>query len=281
MRARFVYSRVSGRGLSPKKIEYIVNELKKTFDEVEVCTIETIEEGREFAKSSLPEDTLIISGGDGFFNRIISEVARMDNPPTIGYINSGTLCDIGVNFGVKGSIKNSLKIIEEGYTKEFDAVKINNHFFFYMSATGAFSSVSYKVRQKNKRKIGRFSYYFSSLIDFFKKYHIKGVVKYDDKEISFDSPFIMCLSGKNVGGFKVNDGKIDDGIVELYLPRHGLFHGIFPIIFKSKKVVILKSDKFDIVFDKKERLIKDGELFEAESVHIECLKKKLKIYAKR
>ena len=69
--------------------------------------------------------------------------------------------------------------------------------------------------------------------------------------------------------------------MELYIPRHDIFHGIFPIIFKSKKNIILKSSKFEIDFNQKESLIKDGELFEAETLKIECLKKKLKIYAKR
>lgn len=281
-RAIFIYSKISGHGLNEKKVAYIKDRLEKIFDPLEIYqTTPSLEDMVSLIHSKSDYDAIIIGGGDGLFNKLASAISDMDKRPTIGYINSGTLCDIGRNFGINGNIKKALDVIEAGNTKSFDAVKLNDNYFFYMSAAGAFSSVSYKVRQKEKRKIGRFSYYFASIKDLFKRTKVKGRIEYDSKVVDFASGFIMCLSGKHVGGFKVNDGEINDGIVELYLPKDGPFHGIVPIIFKSKKTVILRSNEFKIEFDNEQSVIVDGEEVKCKSANISVLNNWLNIYSKK
>ena len=43
MKARFIYSTVSGRGLKPAQVDFIVSELKKVYDEVDVHPMPSVE----------------------------------------------------------------------------------------------------------------------------------------------------------------------------------------------------------------------------------------------
>ena len=280
-KALFLYSDDTGQGAVNRHLESILARLKKTFSELEAKKTSSAEEGAALALEACGVyDVLIFSGGDGTFNNIVSALQGKENTPTLGYINGGTLCDIGRNFGVHGSYRRALKIIEKGFTCGFDIGEINGSLFTYMAAVGAFADISYSTKRKYKKRLGRIVYYFKAIGEAFvpKKVHCHVIA--DGKEWDLNVPFILCLNGKNVGGFPVNDKKssMHDGKFELYLTKPGLFNGLLHyLFFKTRTTKIVASD-LQIQADYPFPWTLDGEKGPVGDVHIKALDSKLRIF---
>ena len=88
--------------MSQKKIEKVHKALSGSFETLDVYRISDMEEAKEYARNKANEyDAYLISGGDGTFHHIVNALATLDSLPVLGYIQSGTICDVGRALGVK------------------------------------------------------------------------------------------------------------------------------------------------------------------------------------
>ena len=287
--ALFLYSEATGTGVVNRHIDEVKSRLSRCFDSLDVVLTSSMEDGIERAQKACGVyDALIFSGGDGTFNHIAASLIGRENAPTLGYINGGTVCDVGRNFGIHGSFRRALKIIEEGHTCGFDMGKINDEYFTYVAAIGAFADIPYVTPRKYKKRIGRIAYYFRAVGEAFAPKKIHTHIVADGVEYDVFTPFILCLNGKNVGGFPINLGSssIHDGKFELFLTKPGIFNGLLHyLLFKMRTVKIIASDfKIEVEYPLPWDL--DGEKGPMGNVHIQALDSGLRIfcakkYAKR
>ena len=279
-KALCLYSTKTGKARIRKHLDEIIARLKACFLTLDVFEMPSMEEGQEKAKQSCGVyDVLIVFGGDGTMRNIIQAIVCEKEKPILGYINGGTMSDFGTNFGIKGSHKHALRIIEEGHIKEMDVGKVNDQYFGYVAAVGAYADIPYVVKRKYKKRIGSLAYYVKAVQEGFVPKKIKGVLRYDDKEIPFKTPFLLCLSGKKVGGFHVSPkSKIDDGKLELYVTKPGIFNGLLHYLFFKMRTTCYISNHFSIEIDYKDPWDLDGEAGPIGSVEISCLPKALKIF---
>ena len=240
----FIYSDASQRKDFSCYFEYINKVLGDSFEEINFFKSPSLEATLDKAKECCGVyDSLVIVSGDGTFQHVLSALASLENVPKIGYINKGTLGDVGKNFGINRNIKKSLKIIKNGYTCPADFISDGKEGFEFVAAVGNFSDIPYKVNRKAKKLFRRFSYYILATTELFSSKHIHYHVKSKDLDIRGEAPFIMLMNGKYVGGFKVNrKSKISDGIAELYLSKKGLFGGLLNYVFNRNKPIKINSD---------------------------------------
>lgn len=279
-KALFLYSPLTGRGKIAKKADWICSRLRKTFEVVDarVCLShdELIKEAKEAAKHY---EYLVFAGGDGTFNGVADALLSEKNPPILGYINAGTLGDVGRNFGFGKSVKRSLAVIEKGKTKSIDLGVLNGHAFVYMAAVGAYSDISYAAKSKEKKRIGKFTYYRMAVAAAFKKRLVKGNLLVDGKDIPFEAPFLMILNGRNVGGFPVNKGsEMNDGKMELFLTKKGIFNGLPHYLFEKKRMKSVFCEKIEITLHNGDFWCLDGEKGPSGNVKIEIAKQKLRVF---
>ena len=272
----------SGKGNNQRIDNLIKKRLEKVFDVFVFLKIDdlskTIEDVPNFATEY---DYFIICGGDGIFNRIVNAVAKLDKRPIIGYINTGTICDCMYSFGVHGSIKKALKIIENGYTGQLDLIKIGSNYFTYMAALGAFSSISYETNRKLINKIGKLAYYLKALKEVFKKNEVKYSLLINGIKYTRSSPFIMLLNGKRVGGFNINkNSNPSDGYFEVFLTKNGIFNGLLSY-FLFPKIKPIRTNKVVIESLSVSAWCLDGEFYFVSPDIIEIDKNKLKILCKK
>lgn len=282
-RALFLYSNATGRGKVFRDIAKIKARLSLCFEEFVSHQTSSMEEGMELARKACGKyQYLIIAGGDGTMNHIVNVLAKEENPPILGYINAGTICDIGSDFGIHGHYHRALKIIEEGYTKPFDVGIINHQYFFgYVAAIGSFADIPYITPRAYKKRIGRIAYYAvaaKEALFTFKKIPVH--VEVDGKHYDLNVPFVLLLSGKKVGGFVVNtsDHRNDDGRMELFLTKPGLFNGLVHYLFFKTRTVKLRGSHFKITLDYPYPWCIDGEAGPSGSVEIEVLPRKLTMF---
>lgn len=284
MKALLLVGGSAGHGWVPQHKEKVLKELSSVFDEVEYYEI-----GRDMdaaLKKAVEAcsicDALLISGGDGTFNHVISAIAHLPKLPKIGYINGGTLCDVGKNFGIKGGPMNAIKIIKEGFTSSFDLIKVNDSYAVYMAAFGAFSDIAYAAKRNAVKRIRKLAYYLLAVKKAFKPVKVKCKVRAEGKEIEVEAPFVMILNGRNVGGFRVNrKASMNDGKAELfYSPKRGLFNGLVHYFFHHK-ITCIKADSFEVETAQNEQWCVDGERGPVGPAKIEVLQRKMEIFCKK
>lgn len=279
--ALFLYNDASGKGKVNRHLDEVLAALSSVYQQVDSHLTASIEEAMERARQSCGVyDALIFSGGDGTFSHIVSALVGRKDAPIIGYINGGTLCDVGKNFGIHGSFRRALKIIADGYTCGFDVGKINEDYFTYVAAIGAFADIPYVTPRKYKKRLGYISYYFEAVKEAFVPRAIPCRIIADGVHYELKTPFILCMSGKNVGGFPINSKKssIHDGRFELYLTKPGLFNGLVHyFLFKMRTKKIVAADIY-IEVDHPLPWDLDGEVGPRGNVHITAMDSGLRIF---
>ena len=283
-KALFLYSDATGTGKVLKNIEKVKARLAAAFEILEPKKIASIEEGCALAKEACGEyDYLIVAGGDGTFHHIVNAIAREERQPILGYINAGTICDIGVNFGIKGSYKRALRILEDGAITSFDLGEINGTFFTYVAAVGSYADIPYVTPRKYKKRLGRLAYYFVAVKEAFVPKKIPVHVVCDGKAYDLKVPFLLLLSGKRVGGFPVNrlSSAIDDGKMELFLTKPGLFNGLIHYLFFKTRTLSLTGSEFEISVQYPFPWCLDGEAGPVGDVRITVHPRKMRIFCSR
>ncbi len=279
--ALFLYSEATGTGQVNRHLDKILARLRKAFDQVDAVKTTSMEEGMEKAKAACGVyHSLIVSGGDGTFNHILNALMECENVPILGYFNGGTISDIGHNFGIHGSYKRALKIIEGGETCTFDVGKIEDRYFAYVAAIGAYADIPYVTQRKYKKRLGRIVYYFKAVSEAFRPKKIPCRIEADGVVYEQKVPFILCLNGKNVGGFPVNTrhSSIRDGKIELFLTKPGLFNGLLHYLLFKMRTRKIVAKNLSITVDYPLPWCIDGEKGPMGSVRICVVPSNLRIY---
>ncbi len=252
------------------------------FDRVDFfCTSSSLE-AKNLIKEKAPlYEALIVAGGDGTFNNAINALANIPNPPILGYINFGTIGDIGRNFGIGAGLDKSLDIITKGDIVPFDVGEINGQYFAYVATIGRYSDIAYITPRKQKRFLGRIAYYNKAFKELQNRKAVHAHIEVDGASYEIDTPFILLLNGNNIGGFKINRyGSIQDGMMELFLAKKDISNGLMPLLIDKNRIV-LRGKKFFIKTDEAMNWCLDGEEGMKGDAYILTHEKMFKIFAKK
>ncbi len=277
--ALFLHHEGSGKKKRESQLALIRLSLRALFKLTEICP-ESEEEARELAKNACGQyEVLIIMGGDGTFNNIASALCECENPPILGYINGGTMGDVGRTFGITRSTKKALDIIAKGFITPFDMTKIGSSYFAYMAAVGAFSDIAYDTPRSRKARFGKMAYYQKATQEALLPEIVRGHIETPNRSFDFETPFLLLLSGKKVGGFSVNPrGDFADGRIEVFLSDPGLFNGLPHYVFQDSKLERFSTNKMKITLEKPLLWCIDGEKGPTGSVEIEVFPRRLSIF---
>ena len=296
MNCIFIYNPVGGNGKIAKKKDYIVEELKEKFEQVEIyatkCAGDMTRMVRESAKQY---DAIIFAGGDGSFNEALQGVAELDEMPMLGYIPSGTVNDIAHTLGIPTKLKKALKVIKSGCVEKIDCMKVNNRYSAYVVAAGAFTSATYNAPQIQKNQFGRIAYGLEGVRHNlkFQAFDITCIGESERIETN-ECVLITFMNSKYVGGFKMNkranvqDGRIEVAIVQrnkkkpnllkkwsAYLAIAGLF--LFGYHSKLRNTTRMSGSTFDVNVGEDITWNIDGEKGMTGNIHIEVIPSKIKI----
>ena len=284
MKVLYLYSDKTGIAKSQKKVDKLNNSLRDIYKDITIKKTENIGDfERNIRDSAGIFDILIVAGGDGTLKCAVSVLMSIekDKRPTLGYIPTGTVNDAGKAVGYRGSIRQALKVLRAGVTDIVDVCKVNNDYFNFVCAAGAFSDIAYIVKRGSKKILGRLAYYFYAISQVFKRKTIECEVETKNEKFSVKTPFIMIMNSRNVGGFPVNFGySVKDGLVEVYITKPGLFNGLLHYAFFKVKTTKLKVDYIKVTLKNDEYWCFDGERGDKKSVEIQVLKQELRVIGK-
>ena len=284
MKVLYLYSDKTGIGKSKRRVERINNALKKIYQDITIKKTQSLDDFEKNIRNSRGfYDILIVAGGDGTLKFAVSILMSIDKNerPILGYIPAGTVNDAGKAYGYRGSIRQALRVLNRGSIDYVDVCKVNNEYFNFVCAAGAFSDIAYVVARGYKKILGRLAYYFYAISQVFKRRMIEAEIETKDQKFSVKAPFIMVMNSRNVGGFPVNfHYSVKDGLAEVYITKAGLFNGLLHYAFFKVKTTKLKVDYIKITLKNDEYWCFDGERGDKKTVEIKVLKQELKVIGK-
>ena len=195
-----IYNPKSGTGKIVKKIDWIVNTLKKKYI-IDLYAPRPNEWIRDKIKSLEKHyDVFLAIGGDGTINAVVSGVTDLDYIPKMAIIPQGTVNDMARNFGMPMSTKKSLKVLmNNDCTRPHNIYRINDGYFDYTFALGVCSGVSYI----DHKPLGPLSYYLTAVKLFFKDKDVNLKMKINGETIEGKYKFVLITNSEHIGGFKV------------------------------------------------------------------------------
>ena len=168
-------------------------------------------------------DLIVVCGGDGTLNEVITGLMQAKIHCKLGYIPSGTLNEWSSGLNISRVIPTAAKDITTGREATLDIGKFGDKYFSYTASFGAFTSASYSAPQEIKNVLGQAAYVFEGVksLGNIKPIHLKFIC--DDREIEGDFLFGAISNSMSVGGIvKFDDSvvKLNDGLFEVLLIRN-------------------------------------------------------------
>ena len=167
-------------------------------------------------------DMIMCSGGDGTLNHVMNAIMHMKKKPLLSYVPSGSTNDFAKGLGIPSSKAKAIEVVSKGMPYTYDVGRMNDKYFNYVAAFGAFSKVSYATDQDLKNVLGYAAYVISAIAELPQNigYSCHMKIEADDLYEEGDFIFGAISNSASVAGmtlFADSDIKQDDGFMELLL----------------------------------------------------------------
>ena len=169
-------------------------------------------------------DLIMCSGGDGTLNHVMNQVMLLKEKPVLAYVPSGSTNDFAKGLGIPSVRSKAIDIAVNGRPYTYDVGKMNDHYFNYVAAFGAFSKVSYATDQELKNVLGYAAYVLSAMAEIPQSLGYSCHMKIEADGLMEEGDYIFgaVSNSASVAGmtlFADTDIKQDDGQMELLLIR--------------------------------------------------------------
>ena len=140
--------------------EKIENKAKEYFKVVEIRITEKALDATHFAEEAAKEkyEAVIVFGGDGTVNEVISGIAEKEYIPKLGIIPGGTGNLITKLVQIDQDIDKAIEGLDFNLTNKIDIGKANDHYFGYIFSVGSLPEAIHNVEIEDKTKFGMFAY---------------------------------------------------------------------------------------------------------------------------
>lgn len=167
-------------------------------------------------------DVVVCCGGDGTLNHAINGMMHMAHRPILGYIPSGSTNDFAKGIGIPEGLIDQCRTIAGEHTERYDIGQLNDRYFNYIAAFGAFTSVSYDTSQTFKNALGHAAYMMKAILTIPQNFKYRSRFKMTHDGVTEEREVLFgCISNTtSMGGFEMpfsDRVKLSDGIFEVML----------------------------------------------------------------
>ena len=270
-RLLFVYNPLAGKGMIRNSLSYILEEFSSNGYEVVVHpTSGAMDAARTVEECGDSFDLIVCGGGDGTLDEVVSgmQAGRFLRP--LGYIPAGSTNDYASSLGIPKKMSMAARAIMNGSVFSCDIGRMNDSYFVYVAAFGAFVNVSYDTPQDMKNMLGHLAYIVrgAQSLPGLKSYHMH----YESRECSGTDDFMlgMITNSNSVGGFEGITGRdvtLNDGVFEVTLIRMPPILAVeWPALLtalmngtENRNLVTFKTSRLELWFDRPVSWTRDGE----------------------
>ncbi|MBO5008043.1 MAG: YegS/Rv2252/BmrU family lipid kinase [Clostridia bacterium] len=223
--------------------------------------------------ANAPSDTdlIVVSGGDGTLNEVLTGLLQSDKRLPVGYIPAGSTNDFASTFGFSTDPKLAAQGVIDGSEFDIDVGLFNNErYFSYIASFGVFTAASYNTPQVFKNTFGHLAYVLEGMKDITKITPYQVRVETDEGIIEGRYIFGSVTNTTSVGGIvKLSSDmvKMNDGLFEIVLVKNPanindlnkIVTGCITSSFKDSVFEFIKSKKVKMIFETDMDWSLDGE----------------------
>ena len=267
----FIYNPLAGKGMIRNYLSDILEEFSANGYEVVVHpTTGTMDAARVVEEYGDSFDLIVCGGGDGTLDEVVSGMQTGHFLRPLGYIPAGSTNDYASSLGIPKKMRMAAQAIMNGSVFPCDIGRMNDSFFVYVAAFGAFSNVSYDTPQDMKNMLGHLAYIVrgAQSLPSLKSYHMH--YESDEKSGTDDFMLGMITNSNSVGGFEGITGRdvtLNDGVFEVTLIRMPPilaveWPGLLSALMngsENRNVITFKTSRLEIWFDQPVSWTRDGE----------------------
>lgn len=270
-RLLFIYNPKAGK----EKIKNHLSDILNTFaeEDYEITAYPTRAKGDAVKRAYELEDDydlVVVSGGDGTLDEVVTGLKSAGKEIPIGYIPAGSTNDFGRTLGLPKSMSKAAGIAVRGIDYRCDIGKFNDDYFVYVAAFGLLTDVTYTTPQREKNMLGYGAYVLESAkrLSDIRSFHAR--VEYDGGCVEGDFLAGLFSNSNSVGGFYGITGphvSLNDGLFEILLIKrpstllelNEILIAVFDRRYESEYVVSLCAPSVCIKCDEDIPWTLDGE----------------------
>jgi putative lipid kinase SP_1045 len=145
--------------------EKLENKTKEYFEYVETKITEKAKDATAFAEEASMEnyEAVIVFGGDGTVNEVISGIAEKNYIPKLGIIPGGTGNLITKLLEISQDIDEAIDQLDFNKTNAIDIGKANKSYFGYIFSVGSLPEAIHNVEIEDKTKYGVLAYAINTI----------------------------------------------------------------------------------------------------------------------
>ena len=257
----FIVNPKAGRTVIKSEMIDILEVFSNAGYKVEVYPTKSQEDTEKYVYENAESfDLVVCAGGDGTLDNTVGGIMRLERKIKrrihMGYIPCGSTNDYARSLRISMDPVQAARDIMEGDICHVDVGRLENTFFIYVAAFGAFTDVTYSTPQNMKNALGHAAYLLEASKTLFnlKSYKIRAL--FDGEEVSGDFIYGQITNSLSVGGFKnigSKDMSFSDGLFETVLIKTPETPFELQRIINSLLVDDLSDDM--IVFRKSSRVV--------------------------
>ena len=151
-----------------KALDYkdkLENKAKKYFEQVDTRITQKAQDATNFATEASREhyEAVLVFGGDGTVNEVISGIAERDYIPKLAIIPGGTGNLITKLLEINQDIDGAIDELDFNSTNKIDIGKSNGHYFGYIFSIGSLPEAIHNVGIEDKTKFGMLAYAINTM----------------------------------------------------------------------------------------------------------------------
>ncbi len=223
----FVVNPKAGRTVIKSDLINIIEIFSNAGYAVEVYPTKGQEQTEQYVYENAERfDLVVCAGGDGTLDNTVGGIMMLERKIKkrihMGYIPCGSTNDYARSLKISLDPVQAAKDIVDGDICHVDVGKLENTFFIYVAAFGAFTEISYSTPQNLKNALGHAAYVMEagkSVLNM-KSYNMK--VLFDDDEVEGNFVYGQITNSLSIGGFKnfgsknmsFSDGKFETVLIK-------------------------------------------------------------------
>jgi len=215
----FIYNPLAGTGRVKSKLADILDIFAKAGYRITVRPTQGPGDATQTARKAGWYDRLICCGGDGTLHEVITGLLELppEKRPILGYIPAGTTNDFARNLHLPKTLEEMAAVAAAGVPRPCDIGRLDDRYFVYVAAFGAFTSVAYNTPQEFKNVFGHLAYLLQGVTELgnLKSYHM--TLECEDGATEGDFLYGMISNTISVGGvigLPADEVRLDDGLLE-------------------------------------------------------------------
>ena len=145
--------------------EKLENKAKKYFEQVDTRITQKAQDATHFAEEASKEkyEAVLVFGGDGTVNEVISGIAERDYIPKLAIIPGGTGNLITKLLEINQDIDGAIDELDFNSTNKIDIGKSNGNYFGYIFSIGSLPEAIHNVGIEDKTKFGMLAYAINTM----------------------------------------------------------------------------------------------------------------------